>query len=250
MSHTVFSVVTRAILAFIIFVPLVLARPAGVERRGVGLASGHRIASDVDLLHCSWYYDWDVTSDPDPRYVPMSWSGGMVNLPSDYSGYLLVLNEPENPYQANQSPTEAAARVLALQAAFPNANLIIGGVGVWGGSWLLSFVAALGDYRPAGWHVHGYVESYLTPQDVIDFWDWARSVTPGGEFWITEFADTNGSGQELVNSLRGNPWVTRFAWFANRLDGTESWYPQNWANNPALISPSGQLTSYGLIYDY
>jgi hypothetical protein len=229
----------------VIYIPLIIVLVTNLC--GIGLPTGHAVLSDVDLLGASWYYDWGNSGYKDSRYVPMSWAGEPIDLPQDYNGYLLILNEPEHQSQANLTPEEGARRVIELSKVFPKAKLIIGGVGYWGRGWLLQFVFELKDYQPAGWHVHGYVEAWLTTQDIIDYWLWARDILPGGEFWITEFADTNTDSKELIDYVKQQKWINRYAWFANRLNGNESWYPSNWINNPALIV-DGQLTERGKYY--
>jgi hypothetical protein len=232
-----------------VYIPFVSSSP---PRRGIGIPSDHANAEDVTKLGCSFWYDWGC-GPLTPGYVPMSWAGGMVVLPVDYSGYLLVLNEPENSNQANLTPGTAVGLVLLLAHAYPLAKLIIGGTGYGGFGWLMDFVQALGDYRPAGWHVHGYTEIYaghsITADMICKWWSDARVMTGGGDFWITEMADCTGdldSARKLMTFCERNAWVTRYAWFANRLTGHEWYYPQGW-HNPALIDDNG-LTQLGKMY--
>jgi len=214
---------------------------------------GHVKIDDVAALRCDWYYDWGATAAylPDPRYVPMSWTGGhfLPGLPADYAGYLLALNEPDNAGQANLDPCEAAKRVRILAAKFPKAKLIVGGPSAYGGKWLVDFCAELGDFRVAGWHVHGYAEWDATDADVLAWFEFARQVTATGEFWVTELADVNPRPMPatLMLAVKRAKWIDRFAWFASRL-ARDDWYlPAHWSN-PALIGLDGAKTSTGDVY--
>ena len=225
------------------------ARP---PRRGVGLPEGHAQPEDVITLKCDWWYDWKCTPDylSIPGYIPMSWWGyyALPGLTPDFSGHLLALNEPDNAGQLNLQPSDAAARVITLQAVYPQARLIIGGVSAYGAGWLQAFVTALGNFRPAGWHVHGYCEWGAEAGDVLQWFEYAREICHGGEFWVTEFADVDGGYQadNLIRMVSGAPWITRFAWFASRLDMADWYVPQHWSS-PALIDGAG-LTDLGRMY--
>jgi len=224
---------------------------------GVGLTDSHNIIGDVDKLNCGWFYDWACTVAylPDPRYVPMSYSGRLLTtLPVGYSGYVLMHNEPDTTGQDNyHSPSEAAAQVLAMHTRYPNARLIVGGTTQFGYDWLVSFKALLGTYQPEGYHIHAYVfpGSPGDPDATIDYLKegWFPQVLSvcTGQIWITEFADTIHLTNELLSYIQSLPWVTRYAWFANRMYGTESWYP-DWPINPALIDEGGNLTPFGEMY--
>ena len=233
------------------FVPMVYAPR---QKRGASLVDAGANTDDVARLGASWWYNWHHNGPIDGRYVPMSFRGSATDIPVEYSGYVLVLNEPENAGQANLTPAQAAARVLAVAQARPDARLIVGGYGYFGREQWPQFVSALGDYRPAGWHVHGYVEASqywtVTLADVTAWWTTARAQAPGGEFWITEFADTvdGQHAQGLLGFVRGAAWVDRHSWFANRMTGVETWYPPWWTHNPALIDNYGALTHDGARY--
>ena len=224
-----------------------------VRRRGVGLPVGHVYTPDVDTLGAEWWYDWKCTAEhlEDDRYVPMSWSGGqyLPMLPYSYSGYLLALNEPDNDGQLGISPVQAVIAIHYLQLKYPKAKLIIGGVSAYGGSWLQTFVAGLGDYRPAGWHVHGYTEYGTTADDLMRWFKFARETCPGGAFWVSEFADVGESDQaeSLMRQVHDCPWINRYAWFASRLERGDWYVPKYW-RLPGLINPDGSLTEMGKLY--
>lgn len=81
----------------------------------------------------------------------------------------------------------------------------------------------------------------------------------GAEVWVTEFAFFRGWNGERTTQqvdqemqtylayLKGEPRVTRYAWFASRIAGTESWAnPPGW--NSPLLDMSGNLTGSGTSY--
>lgn len=239
------------------FLPQVFYEAAKADshppRRGVGLPEGHADPADVSALKCDWFMDWKCTPEylSIPGYIPMSW-GGHYTLPGltpDFAGYLLTLNEPDNAGQLNIDPGEAASRVRVLQAVYPQARLIIGGVSAYGAGWLQGFVTALGTFRPAGWHVHGYCEWGAEAGDVMQWFLYARTLCQGGEFWVTEFADVDGGYQadNLIRMVEGSPWITRYAWFASRLTKADWYLPAHW-HNPCLVNPDNSLTAFGELY--
>lgn len=238
------------------YVPQVTNRTDVIEtdapiRKGLCQLYGQATRVDVAALGCSWYYDYGATAYnlSDSRYVPMAWAGRpMPTLPTSYAGYLLALNEPDNYGQLNISPTEGASRVIALAATYPQARLIIGGATLYGAEWLRAFVPLLGSYRPAGWHIHGYCEWGLTPDDAMAWFAAARAICPGGELWVTEFADVSGGAmaEALIGRVSAAGWINRYSWFANRIKGAEWFIPAHWTN-PALIDGDG-LTQFGKAY--
>ena len=62
--------------------------------KGLGVAYP-QYPEDIARMDIDWWYAWGSNQSTDPKYVPMSWCGENPNLPSDYSGYVLVFNEPE-----------------------------------------------------------------------------------------------------------------------------------------------------------
>jgi len=223
------------------------------RRRGVGLPTGHARIEDVDRLSAEWFYDWKCTAEflDDPRYIPMSWSGSqyLPMLPYSYSGYLLAMNEPDNEEQLNVTPIAASVTINYLRLKYPKAKLIIGGVSAYGSSWLKAFVTVLGGYRPACWHVHGYCEWGATADDLMSWFKFCRETCPGGELWVSEFADCDGGAQaeSLLRQVQAAPWITRYAWFASRLSKSDWYLPQHWSN-PALLDEAGALTQFGRMY--
>ena len=231
--------------------------PLAIEgvSKGLAMAGGH--PEDLDTLNCDWYYTWgcDPARLSDPRYVPMSRDGLLVDLPADYSGYLLVYNEPtgQEPNGCPVTADEAAVRYRALQRSLPLAKLIMGGVSAWdcnvSGTWLKDFkriIACLGCPKPHAYHVHGYVESWITVANLKSWWT-HQQATVGGRLWISEYNDTRGNVANLHNLtdwIKSRTWVDRYAVFTNR-SNHEPWAIGDGVN---LIDQQGQLTASGVWY--
>ena len=77
------------------------------------------------------------------------------------------------------------------------------------------------------------------------------------EVWVSEFSISPSApntlsqslqeAQTYINWLEADSMITRFAWFASKLQGTEAWLP------PTFITPltdwnTGQLTTFGTMY--
>lgn len=223
-----------------------------------GLAWAHsEFAQDYDALNVSWWYDWGTTPahmSYKPGYIPMSFAGQMVSLPADYSGYLLVFNEPNNsaPYGSHLDPAEAAKRYLQLRQAFPQAKLVVGGISIWAIGWLQSFYAAVQQQdgrapTPAAIAVHSYIEDWITVNEAL------RRLNEIHDFvqrpiWVTEFGACDGTANtmyQLVNFFENTTWVERYSAFTNRQQGTEPWAICSGTN---LFSWNGQITAAGLVY--
>ena len=221
------------------------------SRQGIGMA--YPYFEDFNTLQVSWFYVWGTDQGylSDSRYVPMSYAGEDPNLPINYSGYLLVFNEPNNPqpYGAGITPQVASDRYRILGNKYPNAKFVVGGVSVWDsvyyGNWLSTFRSLCSDCKaPYAYAIHGYVESWITA-DQLKIW-WTKHENELGKIWITEFADTLGRPQvlwELISWIKTQPNIERYAVFTNRAIGNESWYPQGW--NVQLVGNDGNITALG-----
>jgi hypothetical protein len=180
----------------------------------------------------------------------------------------MVWNEPNNPGQANMSPTDAASLFPAIEQRFSNKKLIVGNTyDGYGGltpgiEWLTAFVDVYtkANGKPPrldgiGMHCYQWTatECIQTTQQFVQL---ASQV--GAEVWVAEFAFYQGYNQRTVQEvgqemqtylgyLKSEPRVTRYAWFANRIYGTEPWAnPPGW--NSPLIDSSGVTTAYASWY--
>lgn len=83
----------------------------------------------------------------------------------------------------------------------------------------------------------------------IPFW----VVEYAGACWDTPYGESaTGNTRvmtELTPWLDSTPWIARYAWFANRLSGSDPWAP-GWRSCSLLDATTGGHTSLGLIYTY
>jgi len=225
-----------------------------------GIALVTNVLSDLDEVGAGWYYTWSHYPVPtvDSRYIPMSYYGLFDDsLPVDYDGFVLFLNEPNNiaPYGANIDAFTAAARYNAFVQARPQAKLIVGNTSAWASQWHYDFiheVIRLDAPLPQYVGFHGYIESWITPQNLSDMWEnlyrGYKAVGTYPEVWITEFADTTGdteSLQALLAVIDSKAYITRYAYFTNRYDLEAEYIPDGWYNfglfEGGILSPVGEI---------
>jgi len=228
-----------------------------------GIALVTNVLSDLDEVGAGWYYTWTPLPVPtaDSRYIPMSYYGLFDDsLPIDYDGFVLFLNEPNNPapFGAGIQPIEAAKRYADFVQARPNAKLIVGNASSWSSMWYIEFLIELNtNYqntpKPQYYGFHGYVESWITVEQLDKWWTSTEGfiyqysgVHP--EVWITEFADTTGdteSLQALLAVIGSKSWITRYAYFTNRYDPEAEYIPDGWYNfglfEGGILSPVGEV---------
>jgi hypothetical protein len=246
-----------------IFIPIISqAGPLVEARAGTGVPLERDIpAADLPSMGVRWYYNWYKSSPTAAslaglgiQFVPMSYAGEDPELPADYSGYLLVFNEPDVSGQANLTPSQAADRYLALAAGYPKARLVVGGVSAWlewGGwytcldeqghyiqSWTSCFLKeferrGVPQLKPQYWHAHAYLNEglagygYLTPERARATLEGLHAKT-GGTYWVTEYAEVHGDTAvfcDFTGWMKAQTWIARYAPFASRVTGSEAWYP-------------------------
>ncbi len=205
----------------------------------------------TDLSGIDWFYAWGTNQSDDPRYVPMSWSGDDPNLPTDYSGFVLLFNEPENPSQANIAPEIAVQKYMALYGKYPNAKWVVGNSIFWGHwqNWLVAFrsICVANGYKiPDYWGIHVYLgggaEWIPYVQSELD----RLHNSIGGTFWITEFAEINGNiavDDKLMKLFQATPYIERYAYFTNRSISSDPWVLDGWRVD--MYSQYGTLTAVG-----
>ena len=233
------------------------------QNKGIALVEPY--LQDLDSVGATWYYTWTHYPKPkiDPRYIPMSYYGLFDgNLPVDYNGFVLFLNEPNSqaPFGSEISPSLAAERYALFVQAQPNAKLIVGNCSAWSVAWYMNFIIAVRDNYdvplPKYIGVHGYVEDWITAPQLDLYWsDIKRVIEQVGmyqieEMWVTEFADTTGdtaSLTALMDVIQSKPYITKFAYFTNRYDPTQPYIPAGW-HDFNLINSDGTLSPIGLIY--
>jgi hypothetical protein len=227
-------------LRWLIFLPLILAPVPPYH--GLALADTAH-PEDVQALGAEWFYNWGATADNVPitaEFVPMLWRGNpSPYIQSDYDGWLLVFNEPNLTTQSNLSPTEAVIRFNALRAYYPRARLICCGVSIWAGAWQREFYALGG--RPDAWHVHTYIEQWVTVGYIQSELTALHALT-GGDYWVTEYGSMDGNlhdFKEITEWFEGQPWIARIAAY------TKGDSAASWAIGVELVNDDGSLTPIG-----
>ena len=214
-----------------------------------GLAMAMPPDADAALLGVQWYYVWGPSSPfhVQAEYIPMLWDGlPDERIPADYSGWLLVLNEPNLTNQSNVTPQEAAHRLAVLRAQYPQAKLLCCGLSVWAVDWLQAFLAA-SPVRPDAWHVHAYTEEWITPAKAQAYLTYYHTLT-GGTYWVTEYGSPAGSlddFQAMTTWFQAQNWITRIAPYTNRQPEGAGWAI---GAGVELVQSGGDLTQIGGFY--
>ncbi len=253
---------------YTVFLPIVMndhTAPHVSDKKGVATVS----VNNMHLISTgsTWFYVWsDMPNDSlhalSVDYVPMSYYGNydVSKLSVDYEGYVLFLNEPNNPapYGSAVSPIVSAQRYAQFVSIYPHAKMIVGNCSAWSLSWYLDFLFELKDKYPhislpSHYGIHGYIESYVTVQQLDTWWTnihynlehfSEKEIT----VWITEFAVTTGDPQtltELLSMIESKEWIERYAYFTNVNMIGEPWFPEGW--NVGLFE-NDVLTPLGNVY--
>jgi hypothetical protein len=201
---------------------------------------------DIYVLGGEWWYDWTSPLDLYSAKVPMLWSGlPSTNIPSDYTGWILAMNEPNVSTQLNITPSEAVSRLNALRTSYPYAKILCCGVSIWAGDWTEDFWDLGG--RPDAWHVHAYTEEWITPTFVqSELTEW-HTLT-GGDYWISEFGSPAGSlsdFQAVMTWFEQQSWITRVSAYTNRQPEGAPWAI---GEGVEMVNDDGTLTPIGEWY--
>ena len=185
---------------------------------------------------------WGMTRPAHPHY---GLAYALENLPRDYDGWLLVLNEPADENQSNISPLGGADLWLAVCEGWPLAKLVgpqmlagMDGTGFYARAqgWFQQFWAALpawGRARVAAHSYHIYHSLANEHTQVARQWmDWCDAVAGARPYWVTEWG-VNGSwhpvdgGKRAVREIAA--WydaeqrVARHAYFIPWIDAGDGW---------------------------
>ena len=210
-----------------------------------GLAWANQPLSDIDLLKASWFYVWSckIIKHPTAQSVPMCKKTLDTSLPKDYSGFMLVFNEPNVSVQDNLTVDQAVVEYDKIRNYYPNAKLVVGNVSIFATKWLKDFCARRQIERVG---IHCYEEYYINSAYISDKLDDLYS-TINLPMWVTEFnniyPDTDKFGR-LLDTITSKSYVERVAPFTNRQAGTEWWE----LPNCDLVDKTGTLTTKGQIY--
>jgi hypothetical protein len=256
-------------------------------RPGVGIAWG--IASNEAVASVAeWAYDWGASESRTGQtfeYVPMvgGWGGCSAFNSATVSefarrhpeSYWLVFNEPNDPYQANCSPLDAADMFKELEdtvyAVDKYAKLIVGGVGNCGTTapfdWLDAFIAAYedkyGDLRVTGWHFHYYPGCdgaasatifYNRTVEHVEAWRrWLNrpdNYERGHELWLTEFGAWNCQGNDYSNCNSDQDYMKATVPFLNHRVTRYAWFATHTCHSPIYWNCGNLLDRAGPCYPY
>ena len=244
--------------------------PPRNPRKGIAAAYAYADATSYQPFGISWYYTWSLFpglwgGNPDLEFVPMWPCNGTVDyvvasLGAAYSGYLLLMNEPEQADQCTMSVDQAAQFYITVRSALPNARLIgphtiarsvSGSFTEFTAAWREKVRELTGSYPAVagyGLHIYPHYEGSGTPQQVLA--SWCSALQAWGEIgqkelWVTEFGIHNFDGTaeqvraavldgvNLFENGIGACQVARYAYF------TERWAPVDAANPTPTIAPGG-----------
>ncbi len=248
-----------------------------------GIAYGQNTAVDMAALSegISWWYNWSEAPESGVLssfeelgmdFVPMAWNGNfnkqsMRDFLTAHPNikYILGFNEPNFTYQANMTPSQAAAKWPEIEAIADEFNLKIVAPAVnycdhcvsEGGvtysdpiKYLDDFFAACPNCRVDYIAMHSYMNTIgALSWYVNQFKKYHKPI------WVTEFAgwesnnNINDAGDQqsfligAVDFLESDTSVFRYAWFTGRTS-------QGYASYPYidLLGDKGVLTSLGITY--
>jgi hypothetical protein len=229
------------LLSTVIWLPLVSGPPA--VKGGIGITVPN--CDDQYAMNIGWSFDWGPQPAvcPGLESVPMIW--GAVRYGSSLGGnseYLLAFNEPDRPDQANLTPEQGARDYHDwIVTRYPGRKFVCCNStrASWLGQMADEYSRLYGEYPPpmevVGGHIYtsnladarGVLSEFVALAD-----EWRKPL------WISEFAfppcfvgDNEAAlalARQFVLELETQPQVQRYAWFANRVDGTEDWWPATW----------------------
>ncbi|MBM7117162.1 glycosyl hydrolase [Archangium primigenium] len=254
-----------------------VSTPAEAKSAKRGLGYGYHSADDMRALSggMSWWYNWSpkpettaasVAPTVGVSFVPMVWGGTpkadelAASIPTG-AQYLLGFNEPNFLYQANKTPSQAAALwpVLEDVARRKNLKLVSPAVNYCGDCvseggvkftdpvvYLDAFFAACKTCQVDYIAVHWYACDLSALKWYVGlFKKYNRPI------WLTEFACGDRPHDQItldvqkkymteaVDYLENEPAVFRYAWFSGR---------NNEIPHINLLGASGQLTELGRLY--
>ncbi|MBI5303658.1 MAG: hypothetical protein HY868_16095 [Chloroflexi bacterium] len=258
------------------FLPMTnISLPAVSQKKG--LAWTYQYCEDAQAVRAKWVYDWGMNPkicNAALESIPMIRDASQWAQTKQVGGnsqWILGFNEPDLcPDQACLTPAQAVPLWREIEAQFPNKKLVAPVPSQAHLNWLIEFRNAyIAAYRtPPRFNAlaaHWYGFSYNDAKAVIN-WYKARATEFGvAEIWITEFAfpvpdnracfgvtqaDAMNDAQKLIAELDNDAMVTRYAWFAPRVDTSDPLLTggQSECHAPLLDFSGNTLTSWGMMY--
>lgn len=209
----------KLLAAFVIFLPIIIAGEQEPSKAGYAPSSHQRIgeriaqmphdvrywrgwqrarpADDIAGLRatqglwCDFYYH-PVYSQG--RLIPQA---GAIDLPAEFDGVVLFLNEPDLPGQCSASPKRAAQLYTHVRNQLPHAQLVGPGISdrdwvnefAWLEAWWTAVVDLTGEPpQMAAWDIHNYSDKAhpLAPYDALEKWLAVRGVA-NPKFFVSEW---------------------------------------------------------------
>lgn len=247
-----------------VYLPIILNGdpiPSLPYHKGIAMVQP-QFQEDLTNVGADWYYTWTPYPQvyDDPKHIPMTRCGLYDDtFPTDYAGYVLVFNEPDNPepFGCDLSIAVLVDRYIAFMDAHPNVIPVAINSGFIHWKYNEAFILGLieRDYPlPQVWGFHTYYEYIYTG------WQWDMSLSfkireieklAGHpiEVWITEHAVPSGNVADFQHTLdyfSQWPQITHVAVFTNRAMYDEPWWPENWPVE--LFNDDGSYTPMGEVY--
>jgi hypothetical protein len=236
------KVIVLFLSGYVLLGPLKVTPPSYLH----GVAMAYPSSSDFLNLNATWYHDWGPCSDAE--CVPMTVTGADPGLSSKYNKPILFLNEPDGgpPTSVTTSVSTGVEDYTSLVAKYPYAKWVVGNIVSMQSNWLIQFHNTC-RCSPYAWGAHAYF-SDSTELEQVESWLINLHMSTGGNYWISEWADISGNvanDQAFYSWMKSQPWIQRAAYFTNRVEGIESWYPHGW-NVPLINWSRGTLTNIGM----
>jgi hypothetical protein len=210
-----------------------------VSKRGAAYNDVSLVPILANTGTISWAYNWDQSADGDLpvtiEYIPMLWGMFMVDrwftaadtAISTGSRFILGFNEPDDPQQANMSPSDAAAQYRRYVTPYADkvtlgTPAVTNGGGAMGLQWMRQYLASCScscgqKFMAIHWYgAASAIDEFK--QHVIDAIDLA-SVYNLEEIWITEFGSFGNNTAQIQFLYEIIPWldaeekVGRYAYF-------------------------------------
>lgn len=247
-----------------VFLPMIVTSPPPTIPLKKGVPLTYDDCPTVTTMKASWEYAWG----PHPpncsgiENVPMIWgSADMDSAVSGNSQWIIGFNEPDSSWQSNLPPAQAAALWRQIEQKYPNRKLLSPATGIdpsWLGNFRNAYIAAYGTaprINGLAMHCYAWYASQCIPRaQQIEAWanEWGAT-----EVWVTEFSFATTSPSSPSRSLQEQQifmdWmvaqaqVTRYAWFASKMQGNEWWLMPAF-QTPLVDWTTGQPTPYGNTY--
>jgi hypothetical protein len=175
-----------------VFVPLFVAE-SGVRYGVAGFPKTQQDADEFGAVCSNWWYEHDsaVVCAFVPMIRPLGIDGATIS--ADYTGDLMVLNEPNYAGQDTMSACDAAAFVGRARALWPDANIIAPNVSQENAAaYLQAFADCGGMEHVDAVGVHYYAWSGSWRGELAAVMDTAAGYDR--PIWVTEFGVMVGAG--------------------------------------------------------